>query len=97
MNYFKAKVKNLTTEENARIAKINADALHDAQKSNSNSQMIYETAFKVYQDQIRTIQAEFEKERQSKIKEIAVMRINVDARFQKVVDMFLKQLSDTQE
>ena len=97
VNYFKAKVKNLTTEENARIAKVNADAQHDAQKFNNDQQAAYETAFKAVQEQIRTIQAEFEKERQSKVKDIAAMRINVDARFKKVINQFMGQLSDKQE
>ena len=97
VNYFKAKVKNLTTEENARIAKINADAQNDAQLFNNNQFAAYETAYKAAIEKARVIQANFEKERQSKTKEIAAMRISIDARFQKVIDQFMNQLSDTQE
>jgi len=92
VNYFKAKVKNLVTEENARIAKVNADAQNEAEKINKDAQSVYQLAFGKATEEMKTLKAEFEKTRQAKIKEIASMRIDVDARFQKVVDIFLKQL-----
>jgi hypothetical protein len=92
VNYFKAKVKNLSTAENARIAKINADAQNDAEKLNNEAQAAYETTFRAASEKIRSIQMEFEKTRQASIKETAAMRIQVDARFQEVVDEFLGKL-----
>jgi hypothetical protein len=92
VNYFKAKVKNLTTEENARIAKLNADEQNETSKLNNDLQTTYDTAQKKANEEVRNVQAEFEKTRQDKIKEIAGMRIDVDPRFQGVVDTFLKQL-----
>jgi len=97
VNYFKAKVKNITTEENARIAKINADTQNDIEKMNKELQTEFQTAYLAYTEKIRSIQAEFEKVRQARTKEIASMRINIDARFQNVIDIFLNQLSDNQE
>lgn len=97
VNYFKAKVKNLTTEENARIAKVNADMQNEAEAFNNQLNSKYDTAFKAYTEKIKSVKAEFEKVRQAKIKEIATMRIQVDSRFQKTIDIFLKQLPDTQE
>lgn len=96
-NCFKAKVKNLTTAENARIANINADAQADAENKNNIEQSTYDTAFKAYSERVKTISAVFEKARQANIKEIAAMRIEVDERFQPVVDIFLKRLTETQE
>ena len=93
VNYFKAKVKNLTTEENARIAKINADAQNDVEKTNKDKQMTYDTAIKSFNEKVRSIQAVFEQERQEKIKEVAGMRINIDTRFQPTIDFFLNKLS----
>jgi len=92
VNYYKAKVKNLTTEENARIAKLNADAQNAAEKINNDLQLSYDTAMKKVYEEINTAKAEFEKERQASIKEIASMRIEIDSRFQKVIDRFLNQL-----
>ena len=97
VNYFKAKVKNLTTEENARIAKENADMQNEAEAFNNKLNIEYDTAFKAYTEKTKSVKAEFEKTRQAKIKEIAAMRIQVDPRFQKTIDIFLKQLSDAQE
>jgi hypothetical protein len=92
VNYYKAKVKNLTTIENARIAKLNADAQHDAQKANNEANAIYQKALSVYGEETRTLQSDFEKVRQENIKNIASLRINVDERFQQVVNLFLAKL-----
>lgn len=97
VNYFKAKVKNLTTKENARIAKHNADLQNAAAKQNNDLQGSYETAMKKANEQANDIMAEFEKTRQAKIAEIAAMRIDVDPRFQDVVNEFLTKLPDSKE
>ena len=96
VNYFKAKVKNLTTERNAEIAKHNADLQNEAEAFNNKLNSEYDTAFKAYTEQTKSVKAEFEKTRQAKIKEIASMRIGIDPRFQRVIDIFLNQLP-TQE
>lgn len=92
VNYFKAKVKNLTTDENARIAKLNADAQIEADKLNKENQATYQTEYMKYTQAYKTISSKFEEERQAKIKEVASMRINIDARFQETIDAFLKSL-----
>ena len=97
VNYYKAKVKNLVTEENARIANINADAQNDGERINNEANIAYGIEYKAYQEKIHSIITEFEKERQAKTKEIAAMRIDVDSRFQKVIDGFLSKLSNVQE
>jgi len=97
VNYFKAKVKNLTTLENARIAKHNADAQNAAAKTNNELQLTYETAMKKATEEANDIRVEFEKIRQARIAEIAATRINVDARFQDTIDEFLTKLPETKE
>ncbi len=97
VNYFKAKVKNLTTKENARIANVNADASAEVDKQNQGLRSEYLNALKEYGEKVQQARNEFEKERQAKIKEIASMRINVDQRFQPTVDEFLTKLSSEQE
>ena len=96
VNYFKAMVKNLVTAENARIAAHNNEIANEVAKQNALLQAEFDKKFMEYHDEVRKIRSEFEKERQKKIAEIASMRIDVDARFQDVVDMFLEQL-DTEE
>lgn len=97
VNYFKAKVKNLTTKRNAEIAKINADAQNQAEKQNNDLQAEYQTEQKSYFEKVQSIRNEFEKQRQASISEIAGMRISVDSRFQEIVDEFLSKLPDTEE
>lgn len=97
VNYFKAKVKNLTTKENAHIAKHNADLQNAAAKKNNALQLDFETASKKANEQANDIRAEFEKTRQQKISEIAAMRIKVDSRFQAVISEFLTKLPENQE
>lgn len=97
VNYFKAKVKNLTTKENARIAKVNADLQDDATKKNADLQTVYDSVLNKYNNDVRKVRADFEKKRQNDIQEVVTMRINVDARFQKLVDEFLKKLPETKD
>jgi hypothetical protein len=97
VNYFKAKVKNLATKENARIAKHNADLQNAAAKTNNDLQAEYETQMKKANEQANDIRVEFEKQRQARISEVASMRIEIDPRFQKTVDEFLTKLPDSEE
>jgi hypothetical protein len=97
VNYFKAKVKNLTTMENARIAKINSDEQNEAQKINNDLDANFNTETKKVNEAIKSLKAEFEKTRQASIKEIAALRINVDKRFQNTINHFLGQLPESQE
>ena len=94
VNYFKAKVKNLVTEENARIAKINADAQNESEKINKTRYNEYQVAFAKVTEEIKTLKSEFEKTRQDRIREIASMRIQVDPRFQETINDFLSQLPE---
>ena len=93
VNYFKAKVKNLVTEENARVAKLNADAQNEITAVNNQLAAVYNEELRKHRDAVKGLQAEFEKSRQARIREVAAMRISVDKRFQDVIDEFLKQLS----
>ena len=97
VNFFKAKVKNLTTTENARIAKHNADLQNNAAKVNNDLQLAFETASKKANEDANNIRAEFEKTRQQNISEIAALRISIDSRFQAAIDEFLTKLPDSQE
>lgn len=92
VNYYKAKAKNLTTDENARISKVNADAQAEIQRENANLMNAYNVELKAYNDALLKEKHEFEAERQKAIKEIAALRIEVNPRFQEVIDEFMKKL-----
>jgi hypothetical protein len=89
VNYYKAKVKNLTSDENARIQKENADKAAAFLKLEKEAAQEYRDAMDAYNGEILKLTMEFNSQRELKIKETAALRINVDSRFQHIVDMFI--------
>lgn len=89
VNYFKAKVKNLVSDENARIQKVNSDlwAQYDAEVSKQSE--IRNQAFNAYRTQVQKENADFNAAREEQVKATAALRISVDPRFQPVIDMFI--------
>lgn len=86
VNYFKAKVKNLVTLENARIAQANGQREAAVNEENNNLINDYKSLVQAYNGQIREEEQSFEKARLEKIKEVAALKIDVDPRFQTVID-----------
>ena len=89
VNYFKAKVKNLVTTENARIARANAEEQARVNAINQKIMAEYEAEQKVWFDSEKKAKFEFQEKIEQQIKEIAAYRIKVPARFQSVIDMFI--------
>lgn len=92
VNYYKAKVKNLVTEENARIAKENAIKQAELNKKNEETRLAYTNEYLKYSEAVNVESDEFEAKRQAEIQEAAALRITVDPRFQETIDIFLKKL-----
>lgn len=92
VNYFKAKVKNLVSDENARIARINADEVSRIQGLNDALRNKYKAEFDAWSETRIKAEQEFEVSRQDAIKTVAALRIEIDPRFQTVIDSYLKQL-----
>jgi hypothetical protein len=92
VNYFKAKVKNLVTEENARISKENADIQAEINSANEMLRNQYNTLVAEYEANNLKLKQKFEQLRQEDIQKTAQLRISVDNRFQNVIDSYLKQL-----
>jgi len=92
VNYYKAKIKDATTLENARIANINADLISEANAHNNVIKSKYHNEIDEYNNKIKELSAAFEANRQLRIKEASGLRIEVDSRFQSVIDEFLKDL-----
>jgi hypothetical protein len=92
VNYYKAKVKNLVTEENARIAKENAVKQAEVNNRNEKLRNEWNKAMDEYSDAIKVEKESFEADRQEQIKTTAAMRIQIDPRFQATIDQFLKGL-----
>ena len=94
VNYFKAKVKNLVTSENARIAKENAVKEASVNEINQNTIAVYNKAKEEWNASYRKASHLFEEERQKEIEKTAALRIAIDPRFQEVIDMFLKEAGE---
>lgn len=92
VNYFKAKVKNLVTEENARISRENADEQAKINDQNERAYSEYSELMRIYRAENLELQQHFEKIRQENIQKTAQLRILVDIRFQAVIDSYLKQI-----
>ena len=93
VNYFKAKVKDLTTAENARIARHNADGYNKINAANEILNNQYQKEYQTYMAELTRLREVLELQRQTEISEISSLRINVDPRFQDVIDIYLNQLN----
>jgi hypothetical protein len=93
VNYFKAKVKNLVTSENARISKENADLQSEANAINEGIMDTYRSARMKWSDDSKKASMEFEASRQRETERIAALRIEVDTRFKATVDSFLSKMN----
>jgi hypothetical protein len=89
VNYYKAKVKNLVSDENARIQKLNANNAAEFLKLEKEFNEKYQLAMDAYNGEILRLTMEFNSQRELDIKAAAALRINVDPRFQNVIDMFI--------
>jgi len=92
VNYFKSKVKNSVTTENARIANERAQIQAELNEVNGKQDADYNAGLEKWRADFRKASNEFEAKRQERIKEAANMKIDIDSRFQPVVDEFLNQL-----
>lgn len=93
VNYFKAKVKDLTTAENARVARHNADGYNKINAANEILNSQYQKEYQTYMAELTRLREVLELERQTEISEISSLRINVDPRFQDVIDIYLNKLN----
>jgi len=93
VNYFKSKVKNATTKENARIQKERGIIQARVNEQNSAAANTYKLAYDQWAGEERKAQHEFEEARQAGIESAVALKIDVAPRFQSVVDEFLNQLN----
>lgn len=94
VNYYKAKVKNLVTDENARIARVNADESNRVNIHNAMLQETYRAEYDKYLGQLNMENELFEAKREETTRQVAALRIHVDARFKPVIDGFLSKLEE---
>ena len=93
VNYFKAKVKNLVTEEIARISLENALEQAEVNKLNEKLRLDFTNLYFTYLEAIKVEREEFEATRQKETQTTAALRISIDPRFQETINRYLKQLN----
>lgn len=91
VNYFKAKVKNLVSDENARLMHESSKLQAEANQKNSVLLEQYRADVAKWQDAYKEARLVWEAQQEKDIKEIAAYRINVPARFQETIDLFLTE------
>ena len=94
VNYFKATVKNKVTDENARIAKVNADGLGLINNTNNVLLNAYKVAVATYETTEREATEVFEEKRQKDTFKNSQLRIVVDPRFKETIDSYLEQIAE---
>lgn len=94
VNYFKSKVKNSVTTENARISKENGVEQARVNEINTNINETYNKEYQAWAAEYRKVSQEFESKRQTRIQEAVALRITVPSQFQPVIDEFSKQLKE---
>lgn len=92
VNYFKSKVKNAVTSENARIQKERGNIQAEVNQQNSDLANAYKLAYEQWSADQYKAQHEFEEKRQGRIQDAVNLKIEVASRFQDVVNEFLDQL-----
>ena len=92
VNYFKSKVKNSVTTQNAKVQKERGDIQARVNKQNSDTVNAYKIAYEQWTAEERKAKHEFEEKRQGRIQEAVNLKIEVPQRFQGTINGFLDQL-----
>jgi hypothetical protein len=92
VNYFKSKIKNAVTAENARRAKVNGDEQAQCNEYNQTVLDAHEKALREWNNAYKEAQLVWEQARLKEIENIINLKIEVPARFQSVVDEFLNSI-----
>lgn len=97
VNYFKAKVKNLVTLENARIAKENAIEYGRVFEINQKLTKEFTVEYDAAVDTNTKLAQEFEESRQREINAASKLRIFIPEQFQPVINHFLTKNGEDED
>jgi hypothetical protein len=91
VNYFKSKIKNAVTAENARRAKVNGDEQAQCNEYNQTVLDAHEKALREWNNAYKEAHLVWEEARLKEIENIINLKIEVPTRFQSVVDQFMQK------
>lgn len=92
VNFYKAKMKNLVTAENARIAEVNGVELARVSDINSGIREEYTKAFAKWREDYSVAVKVFEADRNKRIQEASALKIKTAPQFKATVDEILQTL-----
>jgi len=92
VNYFKAMVKNLVSDENARIEKINLDEQTRVSIENHKNDQENSVLNDEYRSRFDIASREFNIKKELEIKRISQLKIAIDERFQDVINALVKTI-----
>lgn len=92
VNFYKAKIKNLVTSENARIAALNAVETTRVSTINAERREAALNAQKKWREEYAAAEFSFEEARKLRIQEASALKIKTAPQFQETVDEILKTL-----
>lgn len=92
VNYIKAKMENLMTLENARIAEVNSEEATRVSNLNASMREEYTNANKQWREGYKAAEQLFEAKRNKEVQEAAALKIKTAPQFQKTVDEILELL-----
>lgn len=88
VNYFKAKIKNLTSAENQRIHTENARLRNEYNSLVSTRDAQYQMELTHYNSQLKELSSVFYADKEKRLNEASALRIVVAPRFQAVIDEY---------
>ena len=94
VNYYKAKVKNLVTLQNAAIAKENTIALTKYNEDYDFIKNKYKGEYVSWRGELDKFTQNFEADKAEQLKEVLALRIVVDGRFQETINSILSSIKN---
>ena len=94
VNYFKAKVKNLVSSQNAKLATELAKAISEVNVINDELRNVYNAECKSYSERQAAWTSSRESERELAINAISLLRITVPSQFKETVDDLLPSVEE---
>lgn len=90
VNYYKSKVKNLVSNKNIEISKINSDILTKAEVANKKLRQEYNELVNDYNTNLSIESLDFNKNKEIELKRISSLKIKIPTNLQPTVDKLLK-------
>lgn len=90
VNYYKSKVKNLVSNKNIEISKINSDILTKAEVANKKLRQEYNELVNDYNTKLSIESLDFNKNKEIELKRISSLKIKIPTNLQPTVDKLLK-------